>query len=124
MFVLMLVLAVGFGMSEENSNNNKVVGQLCINCSSFSNEINIYPIVLPQAAINSHYLTKLYITGGTPPYEVFVSQLPEGLKFFEDSFVFKGTPNKIGSFTLDVNVTDSNNLSINKQLIINVNDEI
>lgn len=65
---------------------------------------------LPNAAVGQPYTQTFAVTGGgLPPYVIAVTSLPPGLTYAPSSGVVTGTPTQTGSFTIEVDVTDSGN---------------
>lgn len=66
---------------------------------------------LPSGASGEPYGIQLQATGGVPPYTWSVSSggLPAGLELNPLTGVISGTPQEEGTFTVTIQVTDSNN---------------
>lgn len=75
---------------------------------------------LPAARIGTSYTHTLIASGGTPPYSWSATGLPSGLSLGAGSGVLGGTPSSVGSFTVNVTVTDSRGTTAQKQLSLTV----
>ena len=62
------------------------------------------------AEIGIPFSTEIKAAGGTPGYTVAAAGLPPGLSFDGASGVISGTPEAVGSFGLQVSITDSRGL--------------
>jgi hypothetical protein len=82
--------------------------------ASFTITVGAAPLTintaLPTAGLGTAYSDQIGITGGVPPYTVTVTStgsLPPGI-MLSNSGLLSGTPTAVGSYTFDVQVTDSN----------------
>jgi uncharacterized repeat protein (TIGR01451 family) len=78
--------------------------------------------VLPAAEFGRSYLGSLVAVGGKPPYTwkaVAGEELPAGLALASDGRV-EGRPLAAGDFTFSVEVTDSANAAVSKELSVRV----
>jgi hypothetical protein len=68
----------------------------------------VTPVVLPPAILGSPYSVSLQISGGVPPYTWtnLGGLLPAGISLSSDG-ILKGTPTGLGSFTLNLQASDS-----------------
>ncbi|RKY19238.1 MAG: hypothetical protein DRP63_00955, partial [Planctomycetota bacterium] len=75
---------------------------------------------LPPAIEGQSYFYLLTASGGTPPYNWSVTGLPQGLQFDSSTGEIYGTPpsGSLGSYTLTITVSDSQNNSKTKQITL------
>ncbi len=75
---------------------------------------------LPDAVVGQNYSVTLTVDGGGSPYTWSVSGLPEGLALDAATGEIYGTPLAEGSSTLQVVVTDTENVSDSSNLVLQV----
>lgn len=80
---------------------------------------SITAIDLKPALIYSPYLARITAVHGLLPYTWKAGQLPPGLRLTEDG-ILCGIPNEIGTFDINMIVTDSRGLSVHKSYTITV----
>jgi outer membrane autotransporter protein len=74
---------------------------------------------LPDGEFNVDYGSqKVDISGGTGPYDVTVTGLPDGLEFNGDTI--SGTPTQSGQFELTVTITDADGYTVTRTVTLNI----
>jgi uncharacterized protein (TIGR03437 family) len=69
---------------------------------------------LPNATTTTAYSLNFSAVGGSPPYSFSASGVPGGMAF-DGSGLLQGTPQTVGNYNLNVQVTDSVGLSVSSQ---------
>ncbi len=84
--------------------------------------LTITAAALPNGVVGMFYRTSLGLTGGTPPYLVYVSEgaLPRGLSLNTFSGLISGIPARAGTWNFTVYATDRNHQSASSALKISI----
>lgn len=80
---------------------------------------------LPDGMVGEVYEYKLIVSGGQEPYSFVVSSgsLPDGLSISSDGTI-TGTPNKAGTFTFSIKVSDDKGETVTKEYTIIIIEEL
>ncbi|QGY31664.1 autotransporter domain-containing protein (plasmid) [Pantoea cypripedii] len=78
---------------------------------------------LPGATLGSAWSQTVAASGGTAPYSYAASGLPAGITLNSITGVLSGTPAAIGSYTIQVTATDSNNATGTVSYTLSVGDQ-
>ncbi len=97
-------------------NNLTLSGDQYFEIGVFYPHISILPNAeeLPVGSVGTYYEQTIAVSGGTKPYTVKVTGIPDGLSFDTDTFILSGTPAVAGLVELGLIVTDSEGLSAEK----------
>lgn len=90
-------------------------------CSAQTAPLSITTPSLPAGTVNVAYTTTLLATGGSTPYTWSATGLPAGLSITPTTGVVSGTPAIAGSFSLQIQVTDANNLVATQAFTLTIN---
>ena len=84
--------------------------------------LTITAATLPNGVVGLFYRASLGLSGGTPPYLVYVSAgaIPRGLSLNTFSGLISGIPARAGTWNFTVYATDKNHQSASSALSISI----
>lgn len=88
-----------------------------------SSPLRIITNNLPGVMVNKYMNASFSATGGNEPYTWSVKGLPEGVNSNPSTGAISGTPKDVGTYTLEISVTDSEMQSVNTSITWVVNPE-